>query len=319
MVQSASEAIQRLQSNSMPLCGGFGLCDVPDTLINEAHKTPRITGLTAVSNNAGIIGAGLGLLLESRQIKKMIASYVGENKVFEKMYLDGEVDLDLTPQGTLAERCAAGGKGIPEFYIPATFATVVQTGELPVKYNRDGTVAKYSMPRNVKVFNGKNYVLEEAIAGDYAFIKAWKADRLGNVVFRLSAQNFNGAMARNSQHTIVEADQIVEPGAIDPDAVHVPGIYVSSVIQAIEPKNIKKIVYAHEPNEAEARAVGMSDAAETCSERASGWYVCQSGDWHADAGSYFFGSGSKRNSSERERDSWIGTLSPERPRRSRSH
>ena len=237
------------------------LCGVPDTLINEVKKNSHIKGLTAVSNNAGVPGSGLGLLLESRQVKKMIASYVGENKLFESMYLKGEIELELTPQGTLAERCRAGGAGIPAFYTPAAVGTVVQTGELPLKHNSDGTVQTYSTARDVKVFAGKSYVMEEAIKGDYAFIKAWKADRLGNVQFRFAAQNFNGAMARNAKMTIVEAENIVEPGDIDPVAVHVPGIYVHRVIQSTTEKQIEKVVNAKTDEELKAGALGTGEAA----------------------------------------------------------
>jgi len=248
-----------MQSDSTLLCGGFGLSGVPDTLINSVKSNPSITGLTAVSNNAGIVGGGLGLLLESKQVKKMIASYVGENKVLEQMYLTGELELELTPQGTLAERCRAGGAGIPAFYTPAAFGTVVQTGELALRHNSDGSVAQYSTPRDVKVFAGKSYVMEESIKGDYAFIKAYKADRLGNVQFRFSAQNFNGAMARNAKVTIVEAEHIVDVGSIEPNAVHVPGIYVDRVIQSHTPKNIEKVVNAKDPNA--AVDLGKGDAA----------------------------------------------------------
>lgn len=260
MLPSAEAAIADMKSDSTLLCGGFGLCGVPDTLINQVHKTPSIKGLTAVSNNAGVVGSGLGLLLESGQIRKMIASYVGENKVFESKYLKGEIELELTPQGTLAERCRAGGHGIPAFFTPAAFGTVVQTGELPLKFNPDGTIAQYSTPRDVKVFDGKSYVMEEAIRGDYAFIKAWKADKLGNVQFRFAAQNFNGAMARNAKTTIVEAEHIVEVGEIDPAAVHVPGIYVKRVIQSTQPKNIEKVVNAKDPADAMS-SLGSGDAA----------------------------------------------------------
>ncbi|OJD32470.1 succinyl-:3-ketoacid-coenzyme a transferase [Diplodia corticola] len=260
VLPSAEAAIADMKSDSTLLCGGFGLCGVPDTLINQVHKTPTITGITAVSNNAGVVGSGLGLLLESGQIRKMIASYVGENKVFEQKYLKGEIELELTPQGTLAERCRAGGHGIPAFFTPAAFGTVVQTGELPLKFNPDGTIAQYSAPRDVKTFDGKSYVMEEAIRGDYAFIKAWKADKLGNVQFRFAAQNFNGAMARNAKVTIVEAEHIVEPGDIDPAAVHVPGIYVKRVIQATQPKNIEKVVNAKDPADAMS-SLGSGDAA----------------------------------------------------------
>ena len=161
-----------MKSDSTLLCGGFGLSGVPDTLIDAVKAKSSITGLTAVSNNAGVVGGGLGLLLESKQVRKMIASYVGENKVLEQMYLTGQLELELTPQGTLAERCRAGGAGIPAFYTPAAFGTVVQTGELALRHNSDGSVAQYSTPRDVKVFEGKSFVMEEAIKGDYAFIKA---------------------------------------------------------------------------------------------------------------------------------------------------
>ncbi|KAH9861492.1 hypothetical protein J1614_011239, partial [Plenodomus biglobosus] len=262
---SPAAAIEGMSSDSTLLVGGFGLSGVPDTLINQVKSTPSITGLTAVSNNAGIVGSGLGLLLESKQVKKMIASYVGENKVLEQMYLSGELELELTPQGTLAERCRAGGAGIPAFYTPAAIGTVVQTGELAIRHNPDGSVAQYSTPRDVKVFDGKSYIMEESIKGDYAFIKAYKADRLGNLEFRFAAQNFNGAMARNAKVTIVEAEHIVEVGEIAPNAVHVPGIYVDRIIQSTAEKKIEKVVNAKESpaanDVASALLGGNSDAA----------------------------------------------------------
>lgn len=260
ILNSAAEAIKPLKSNDTLLCGGFGLCGVPDTLIKQVHRTPHVTRLTAVSNNAGIPGSGLGLLLDSKQIGKIIASYVGENHVFEKMYTTGEIEVELTPQGTLAERCRAGGAGIPAFYTPAGVGTVVQTGEVPLRHTSGGDVERYSEPRDVKVFAGKMYVMEEAIRGDVAFVKAWKADRLGNVSFRHTANNFNGVMARNAKHTIVEAEHIVEPGDIDPGAVHVPGIYVTSVIQAQEPKGIEKITNFKTEEELKASTLGSGGA-----------------------------------------------------------
>ena len=260
VLSSAADAISDMQSHSTLLAGGFGLCGVPDTLINTVHATPSITGLTAVSNNAGIEGSGLGLLLASKQIRKMVASYVGENRLFERMYLDGEVELELTPQGTLAERCRAGGAGIPAFYTPAAFGTIVQTGELPLRHNSDGTVKEYSEPRDVKVFDGKCYVMEESIKGDYAFVKAWKADRLGNCQFRFAAANFNGAMGRNAKTTIVEAEHIVEPGDIDPAAVHLPGIYVKKVVQSQAEKKIERLTFAKEEG-ADIAALGKGDIA----------------------------------------------------------
>ncbi|KAJ6051247.1 hypothetical protein N7499_010609 [Penicillium canescens] len=257
---SAEVAVKDMKSNSTLLAGGFGLSGVPDTLINAVLANPSITGLTVASNNAGVDGAGLGLLLQSKQIKKMIASYVGENKTFEKMYLTGEIELELTPQGTLAERCRSGGAGIPAFYTPAAFGTVVQTGAVPLRHNADGTVAKFSQPRDTKVFDGKSYVMEESIKGDYAFVKAWKADKLGNCQFRYAAANFNGAMGRNAKMTIVEAEHIVEPGEIDPAAIHLPGIYVKRIIQSTVDKKIEKFTFAKEEG-ADKSALGKGDTA----------------------------------------------------------
>lgn len=179
----------------------------------------------------------------------MIASYIGENKLFEEQYLKGQVELELTPQGTLAERCRAGGAGIPAFYTPAAYGTVVQTGELPITHTPEGVPATYSTPKDVRVFGGKSYVLEESIKADYAFVKAYKADRLGNIQFRGAAANFNGAMARNAACTIVEAENIVEVGDIPPEAVHVPGIYVKRVIQSTTEKRIEKVVNARNPED----------------------------------------------------------------------
>lgn len=251
-----------MEPDTTVLCGGFGLCGVPDTLINEVLKKKDIKGITAVSNNAGTDNSGLGQLLKSKQIKKMIASYIGENKTFEKMYLTGEIQLELTPQGTLAERCSAGGRGIPAFYTPAAFGTVVQTGELPLLNNTDGTPKQYSYPKDVKVFDGKSYLLEESIKGDYAFVKAWKADKLGNCQFRLTANNFNGAMGRNAKMTIVEAENIVEPGEIAPEAVHLPGIYVKRVIQSTEEKQIEKYTFQKEDVESDpTKALGTGEQA----------------------------------------------------------
>ncbi|PWI72517.1 succinyl-CoA:3-ketoacid-coenzyme A transferase subunit A [Purpureocillium lilacinum] len=259
---SAAEALKDMKPNSTLLCGGFGLCGVPDTLIDEVLEKPDIKGLTAVSNNAGTDNSGLGKLLKTKQVKKMIASYIGENKTFESMYLTGEVELELTPQGTLAERCAAGGKGVPAFYTPAAFGTVVQTGDLPLKNKADGTPDVYSYPKDVKVFNGKSYLLEHSIAGDYAFVKAYKADKLGNCQFRLAANNFNGAMGRNAKMTIVEAEHIVEPGEIPPEAVHLPGIYVKRVIKSTTDKQIEKYTWAKDETDADAKAaLGTGDTA----------------------------------------------------------
>jgi len=241
---SAAEALKDMQPNTTLLSGGFGLCGVPNTLSNEVLNHPHITGLTAVSNNAGTKDSGLSLLLRSRQIKKMISSYIGTNKIFQDMYLNGELEVELSPQGTLAERCRAGGAGIPAFYTPAAVGTIVQTGELPVVYTADGIPERYSVPKDVKVFNGKPYILENAINADYAFVRAYKADRLGNCQFRLTANNFNAPMGRNAKTTIVEAEHIVEVGELKPEEIHLSGIYVKRVIQANTEKAIELYVNA---------------------------------------------------------------------------
>ncbi|KAL4922768.1 CoA-transferase family III domain-containing protein [Aspergillus aurantiobrunneus] len=246
---SATEAIKDMKGSSTVLVGGFGFSGVPNALINAVRDRPDIKDLTIVSNNAGMPGAGLGQLLETGQISKMIASFIGENKVFEKMYLSGDLSLELTPQGSIAEKCAAGAAGVPAFYTPAAYGTIVQTGELPVRYNKDGTVAEYSKPKETREFNGKGYILEEAIFGDYALIKADKADKLGNCQFRKAQNNFNEAMAKNAKYTVVEADHIVEVGELRPEEIHLQAIYVNKVIQSTEKKQIEKLTFAKDPSE----------------------------------------------------------------------
>ncbi|KAL3426724.1 Succinyl-CoA:3-ketoacid coenzyme A transferase 1, mitochondrial 1 [Phlyctema vagabunda] len=248
IVASANEAIQEMRGGTTLLVGGFGFSGVPDTLINALRDRPDLKDFTVVSNNAGMPRVGLGQLLESKQISKMIASYVGENKTFEKMYLSGELCLELTPQGTMAEKCAAGAAGVPAFYTPAAYGTIVQTGELPLKHNSDGTVALMSKPKETRVFNNKEYVMEESIMGDYAFVRVYRADRLGNCQFRKAQNNFNEAMGKNAAFTIVEADQIVEVGEIPPEDIHIPGIYVKRVIEAKVPKGIEKLTFEKDKN-----------------------------------------------------------------------
>lgn len=184
---------------------------------------PLISGLTCVSNNAGLADHALGLLLQTKQIKKMISSYVGENKVFEKQYLTGELEVELTPQGTLAEKLRAGGAGIPAFYTPTAYGTNIHTGGVPVKYNADGSVAIESKPKESREFNGRHYVLEESIRGDYSLVKAWKGDKQGNLVFKATARNFNPDCAKAGKICIAEVEELVEVGEIPPDQVHLPG------------------------------------------------------------------------------------------------
>lgn len=286
---SATEAIRDVKSGSTMLVGGFGFSGVPSTLINAIAQSEDIRQLTVVSNNAGMPGVGLGTLivhvfqghvsgwsliadvsagklLETKQIGKMIASYIGDNKVLESMYLTGALELELIPQGTMVEKCAAGAAGVPAFYTPTAFGTVgehahgrltcqlvmdnslhmhlVQTGDLAVRYNQDGTVAAMSQPRETRQFGGKDYVLESSISGDVALVKVHKADRLGNCTFRKAQNNFNESMGKNARLTIVEADEIVEVGELQPEHIHLQSIYVDRVIQSTEPKKIERLVLA---------------------------------------------------------------------------
>ena len=201
--------------------------------------------LTCVSNNCGVDSFGLGLLLKTRQVRRMISSYVGENALFESMYLKGELELELNPQGTLAERCRAGGAGIPAFYTATGVGTILADGTFPVKFNPDGSVALYSEPRDVRVFNGQPFVMEKAITGDFALIKGARADTLGNVQFAATARNFNVPMATAGRICIAEVEEIVEPGEINPEDVHLPGVYVQRLIksESLE-KRIERRTYA---------------------------------------------------------------------------
>ena len=208
----AVAALDGLLRDGMTVCaGGFGLSGIPERLI-DAIEASGVSGLTVVSNNAGIDGVGLGKLLRTRQIAKMISSYVGENKEFERQYLAGELEVEFCPQGTLAERCRAGGAGIPGFYTKTGVGTVVAEG------------------KELKQFDGETYVLERGIVADLSIVKGWKADRAGNLVFRKTARNFNQPMATASRVTVAEVEEIVEVGALDPDAIHVPGIYVKRLV-----------------------------------------------------------------------------------------
>ncbi|KAJ1329858.1 3-oxoacid CoA-transferase [Microdochium nivale] len=267
---SAAEAISEMKSGSTVLVGGFGFSGVPSTLISAVAARPRdLRDLVVVSNNAGMPGVGLGKLLETRQMSKMIASFIGENKTFERMYLSGELDVELTPQGTIAEKCAAGAAGVPAFYTPAAYGTIVQTGGLPVRFNSDGTPAVMSRPRETREFHGKNYVMEESIFGDVALVKVHKADRLGNCTFRKAQNNFNEVMAKNARLTIVEADEIVEVGKLAPENIHIQGIYVDAVIQSTEPKRIEKLTLAKSAEDVVKETAGASAMRERIVRRAA--------------------------------------------------
>jgi 3-oxoacid CoA-transferase len=230
VVASAEEAVKDIADGNTLLVGGFGLCGIPENLIN-ALVNQGAKDLTAVSNNAGVDDFGLGLLLQTRQIKRMISSYVGENKEFERQYLSGELEVELTPQGTLAERVRAGGAGVPAFYTPTALGTVIQQGGFPIKFNADGTTAIASAPRETRVFGGQAFVMEEAIKGDFSLVKGAVADTRGNLMFRGTARNFNPDMAKAGRITIAEVEEVVEPGELHPNDIHVPGIYIDRVVK----------------------------------------------------------------------------------------
>lgn len=215
---SAAAALEGVAASGQTVAvGGFGLCGIPEALI-AALRDSGVNNLTCISNNAGVDGFGLGLLLETRQIKKMIASYVGENKEFERQFLSGELEVELTPQGTLAEKLRAGGAGIAAFFTKTGVGTLVAEG------------------KETRQFNGEEYVLEQSLTADVALVKAWKADPSGNLVFRKTARNFNPDVATAGRMTIVEVEELVETGALDPDHIHLPGIYVHRIVVNAQPE-----------------------------------------------------------------------------------
>ena len=229
VVANAAEALADVVANNQTVAvGGFGLCGIPEALI-DALKDTGVTGLTCISNNAGVDGFGLGKLLETKQIKKMIASYVGENKEFERQYLNGELEVELTPQGTLAEKLRSGGAGIPAFYTQTGVGTLIAEG------------------KEEREFNGKPYILENSLTADIALVKAYKADTAGNLIFRKTAQNFNPVCAMAGKVCIVEVEEIVEIGALDPDQIHLPGIYVNRIVLNANPeKRIEQLTLKEE-------------------------------------------------------------------------
>jgi len=227
VVASAEEAIQDVFDGATIMVGGFGLCGMPENLI-RALAQKGVKNLTTISNNAGVDDFGIGLLLQNRQVKKMISTYVGENKLFEQLVLNGELQVELNPQGTLAERLRAGGAGIPAFYTPTGYGTMVAEN------------------KETREFDGRYYVLERALRGDFAFIKAWKGDRMGNLLYRKTTRNFNPMMATAADYVIAEVEQLVEPGELPPDQVHTPGIFVDAIFQGttylkrIEKRTVRK-------------------------------------------------------------------------------
>ena len=233
VVESAAEAVADVTSGSTLAVGGFGLCGIPSVLIQAIHDA-GVTDLEAVSNNCGVDEWGLGVLLFDKRIRRMVSSYVGENKEFARQYLSGELEVELTPQGTLAERLRAGGSGIPAFYTATGVGTQVAEGGLPWKYDDHGNVAVASPAKEVRTFETadgpKEFVLEQAIVCDFGLVRAWRGDRHGNLVFNKSSRNFNPLAAMAGRVTIAEVEELVEPGELDPDSIHLPGVYVQRVV-----------------------------------------------------------------------------------------
>ena len=225
-----AKAVEDIKDGSVILVSGFGIVGIPENLLKHLANT-EAKNLTAVSDGCGIPDFGLGLLLKKNQLSKIHCSFIGSNPEAQKKYLQGELEVEFTPQGTLAERCRAAGAGIPAFFTPTGTGTLVQHGDMPLKYEKDGRVAKFSEPKEFRKFDGLGYIMERALKGDFALIKAWKADRSGNLVFRKSARNFNVAMAKAAKVTIAEVEKVVENGEIDPDDVHLPGLYVDRVLE----------------------------------------------------------------------------------------
>ncbi len=243
-VVSRDEALTKIQPGMTLLSGGFGICGNPNYLIKGISERPEIKDLTVVSNNAGLDHYGLGILLKNKQIKRCIASYVGENKEFEKQYMEGELELEITPQGTLAEKIKSGGKGIPAFWTPTGANTLIESGGFPIKFKKGTKEAEILSPKKEsREFKGKRYIQEETIFGDVAIVKAWRADKRGNLQYRMSARNFNEDMASAAHCVIAEVEEIVENGTIDPMDVHTPGVFVNYVVKSDnEPKPIEKLV-----------------------------------------------------------------------------
>jgi 3-oxoacid CoA-transferase subunit A len=228
--KDAREACADIKSGATLMLGGFGLCGIPENCI-LALRDLGVRDLVVISNNCGVDDFGAGILLQTHQIRKMVSSYVGENKEFERQFLHGELEVELVPQGTLAERIRAGGAGIAAFYTPTGVGTAVSEGGLPMLYNSDGSVKKASEKKEVRVFEGREYVLETGLTADFALVKAWKGDRLGNLVYRHTAANFNPMMATAGRVTIAEVEHLVEVGEIDPAQIHTPSIYVHRIFQ----------------------------------------------------------------------------------------
>jgi 3-oxoacid CoA-transferase subunit A len=234
VMATAAEALADVTDGRSFAVGGFGLSGVPEVLIGALYESGA-SGLTVVSNNCGVDGRGLGILLAAGRIARVTGSYIGENKEFARQYLAGELEVELTPQGTLAERLRAGGAGIPAFYTPAGVGTQVAEGGLPWRYAPDGSVAVASPPKEARTFDGVDHILEHAITTDFALVRAARGDRHGNLVFRRAARNFNPLAAMAGRITVAEVEELVEPGVLGPDEIHLPGVFVQRVV-ALSPE-----------------------------------------------------------------------------------
>jgi len=258
---NADACISDISAGATILVGGFGLCGIPENLIAALHCQKAIKELTVVSNNAGVDDFGLGKLLKTRQIRRMLSSYVGENAEFARQYLNGDLELEFVPQGSLAERLRAGGAGIPAFYTTTGYGTTIHKGGIPIKYKSDGSGQPeiVSQPRESREFNGISYILEHAITGHYALVKAWKADKFGNLIFRSSARNFNPVVAKAGKITIAEVEEIVEIGELAPDDIHLPGIFVDRVVLGKDyEKRIEKLTL----NDGKVESIGSKSTWE---------------------------------------------------------
>jgi 3-oxoacid CoA-transferase subunit A len=263
VVGSAAEAVEDIESGVSMAVGGFGLCGVPGELI-EALLRAGVESIETISNNCGVDGWGLGILLEARRIRRTTASYVGENKEFERQFISGELEVELVPQGTLAERLRAGGAGIPAFYTPAGVGTLVAEGGLPLRYDVTGRIALSSPAKEVREFDGIPYVLERAIRTDFSLVHARYGDRHGNLVYEKSAQNFNPLCAAAAQVTIAQVEELVEPGQLDPSHVHTPGIFVNRIVHVPGvQKRIEKRTVRPEPHATAAWATMRADDTHT--------------------------------------------------------
>lgn len=259
---TAEEAVKAIKSGDTILSGGFGLCGIPDTLLKALSErgAGEVNNLTIASNNAGVEEKGLGQLVKADQVKKLIVSHIGATKLIENKYLAGDIEVELTPQGTIAERIRAAGAGIPAFFTPTGASTAIETGGVPFLNAKEGQEAKYPDPRPTMEFDGRKYVMERALKGDVALVHAWKADEAGNLVFRYTATNFNGPMCKGAKHTIVEAEEIVPVGTFDPCEIHVPGVYVDKIVQADRPKQIETLILADDGKADPDASLGSSAA-----------------------------------------------------------